>query len=192
MSTGGLDAEEIRISETGFVYFAPIGSVAPVDVLSPLDEAWHNVGYIDDDSGVNIAPDVSTEAIMKWQSKMPVKYFVNEVSLEITFTMNQVNLPNTELYFYGAQWVNEPDGVSHMVVPSNVTVGDLERAMVIEFTDDRDDVTRFYFPRGIVVEREEMTLNKSDVKLGITYHAMDNAGDMFEIFTNNEDIYTGA
>jgi hypothetical protein len=191
MATGGLDAEEIRISETGFVFLAPIGSVAPVDVSSALDTSWHNVGYIDDDSGVNIAPDVSTEAIMKWQSKMPVKYFVSEVSLEITFTMNQVNLPNTEVYFYGAQWENEPGGVSHMVVPSNITVGDLERAMVIEFTDDRDDITRFYFPRGIVVEREEMTLNKSDVKLGITYHAMDNAGDMFEIFTNNEDIYAG-
>lgn len=189
MATGGLDASEIRISENGTVYLASIGAAAPTDVTSPLGSEWHDVGYIDEDSGVAISPDVSTEAIMKWQSKMPVKYYVSEVSLEVAFTMNQVNTVNTETYLFGAQWVNEANGLAHMVVSSNITVGDLERAMVIEFTDDIDQVTRFYFARGIVVEREELTLSKSDVKLGVTYHVMDNNGSMFEVFTNNSDIY---
>lgn len=191
MATGGLQASEIRISENGSVFLGSIGATAPTDVLTALDTQWHNVGYIDEDSGVAISPDVSTEAVMKWQSKMPVKYYVSEVSLEVSFTMNQVNAPNTETYLFGAQWENSPGGLAHMVVSSNITVGDLERAMVIEFTDDIDQITRFYFPRGIIVEREELTLSKSDVKLGVTYHAMDNNGDMFEVFTNNADIYAG-
>lgn len=191
MATGGLQASEIRISENGSVFLASIGSEAPVDVTTELGAEWHNVGYIDEDSGVAISPDVSTEAVMKWQSKMPVKYYISEVALEVSFTMNQVNAPNTETYLFGAQWEDSPGGLSHMVVSSNITVGDLERAMVIEFTDDIDQITRFYFPRGIVVEREELTLSKSDVKLGVTYHAMDNNGTMFEVFTNNSDIYAG-
>lgn len=191
MATGGLAASEIRISESGFVYLGAIGATAPTDVDTPLDSTWHNVGYVDEDSGVGITPDVSTEAIKKWQSKMPVKYIVTEVALEVAFVMNQVNKENSETYLYGAQWENAgANYLSHMVVSSNITVGDLERAMVVEFTDDVDNITRFYFPRGIVVEREELKLAKTDVKLGITYHAMDNDGDMFEVFTNNPDVYS--
>lgn len=189
MAIGSLTPDEIRISESGVVYFAPIGSPAPTNVTSALTDAWFHAGYVDNDSGVTLTPNVSTEAVMKWQSKMPVKYYVTEVSMEVAFTMNQVNIPNTELYHFGAQWVNEAAGHAHMTVPSNITSGDLERAMVVEFTDDLGQVTRYYFARGIVIEREAITLSKSDVKLGLTYHVMDNGGDMFEIFTNIADLY---
>lgn len=190
MSIGSLNPDEIRISESGAVYFAPIGSAAPTDVTSALSSAWFHAGYVDNDSGVTLTPDVSVESVMKWQSKMPVKYYVTEVSMEVAFTLNQVNIPNTELYNFGAQWVNEADGVAHMTVPSNITTGDLERALVVEFTDDLGQITRYYFARGIVVEREAITLTKSDIKLGMTYHVMDAGGDMFEIFSNNTDLYS--
>lgn len=192
MSLGSLNPDEIRISESGLIYFAPIGSPAPTDVTTALSSAWFNAGYVDEDSGVSLTPDVSVEAVKKWQSKMPVKYYVTEVTMEVAFTMNQFNAPNTELYYYGAQWVQEPNGHVHMTVSSNITTADLERAMVVEFTDDLDQVTRYYFERGIVIERDEQALNKSDVKLGITYHVMDAGGEMFQIFSNNSDLYSGA
>lgn len=191
MATGALNPDEIRISETGVVYFAPIGSPAPTNVTSALGSVWFHAGYIDEDSGVSLTPDVSVESVKKWQSKMPVKYYVTEVTMEVAFTMNQFNVPNTELYNFGAQWVQEASGHVHMTVPSNISTNDLERAMVVEFTDDLDQITRYYFARGIVIERDEMALSKSDVKLGITYHVMDSGGDMFEIFSNNADLYSG-
>lgn len=192
MALGSLNPDEIRISETGVIYFAPIGSPAPTDVVTPLSSAWHHAGYVDEDPGVSLTPDVSVESVRKWQSKMPVKYYVNEVSMEVSFSMNQVNVPNTELYHFGNQWQQEADGHVHMVVSSNITMNDLERALVVEFTDDQDQVTRYYFARGIVVEREEMALSKSDVKLGVTYHVMDAGGDMYEIFSNDAVLYSGA
>lgn len=189
MATGGLDADKVRTAPNGKVSLASIGSAAPTNVGTALTSAWHEVGYIDE-SGVSISPNVSTDAIMKWQSVMPVKYTLKEVALEVKFMMNQIDQDNTEIYFFGAQWVQEANGNAHMTVPSSPSIGDLERAMVIEFTDDRDDITRLYFPRGIVIEREQIELNKGDVKLGLTYHAMDSNGDMFEIFSNNPDLYS--
>ena len=189
-ATGGLEPTEVRITESGFVYLGAIGATLPTNASGTLDASLHNVGYLDDDSGVTISPEVNVENVMKWQSKMPVKVYVDEIGLQVSFTMNQVNRPNTSIYWFGQQWENIANGESHLSVPSNVTSGDLERAMVVEFFDDNDDTTRFVFPRGIVVEREELELNKSDLKLGITYIVLDNGGDMFDIYSTNDDLYS--
>lgn len=191
MALGGLDASEVRVAQNGKVSFAAVGSAAPTDVTTALTSAWTEAGYIDDD-GVGISPDVSVNPVRKWQALMPVKYTVEDVSLEVTFKMNQWNKANTGLYFFGHTWVNQAAGVAKLTVTSNPVLStNFERALVIEFTDDTSAITRFYFPRGIVVEREELNLNRTDdLKLGLTYHVMDNSGEMFQIFSNNADIYT--
>jgi hypothetical protein len=189
-ATGGLDPTEVRIAESGFVYLGLPGVTLPTSATAVLDAGLHNVGYLDDDSGVTISPEVNVENVMKWQSKMPVKVYVTELGLQVSFTMNQVNRPNLSVYLFGQQWENIAGGESHLAVPSNITSGDLERALVIDFTDDLDDVTRFVFARGIVTEREELQLNKQDVKLGITYVALDNGGEMFDVYSTNDDLYS--
>lgn len=190
MATGGLDPQEVRIIETGFVYLRPItGTNAPTDATTELHESFFNVGYLDNES-LSISPDISTENVMKWQSKMAVKVYVSEIGLQVSFTMNQVNRENMGLWLFGQQWENAPGGQSHLTVPSNVTVGDLERELVIEFVDDQDGVTRFYFPRGIVVDREELTLGKTDIKMGVTYAVLDSGGDMFEVFSTVPELYS--
>lgn len=189
MATGGLDATEVRVAQNGKVSFADPGSAAPTDVTTALTSVWTEAGYIDE-AGVGITPNVSTGLIKKWQALMPVKYTIEEVTLEVTFVMNQWNKANSELYFFGGTWVNQAGGVAKMTLTSNPSISDFEKSMVIEFTDDQDDITRFYFPRGIVVEREELRLARTDdVSMGLTYHVMDNSGEMFQIFTNNADIY---
>lgn len=188
--TGGLDEDEVRTAPGGRVLLAPVGSSTPPDdAADDLDDDWNDVGYIDEE-GVSMSPDVSLTAIKKWQSLMPVKYSIDEVLMEVSFVMNQFNRENTSTYFYGAQWTFLPNGNSKLVVPAAPSIRDLERALVIEFTDDQDEVTRFYFARGIVIERQEMTLNKGDVKLGLTYHVMASNNEMMEIFTNNSTIYS--
>lgn len=189
MSTGGLAASEVRTTPRGKVYFAAVGSAAPTDSTSALTSDWHEAGYLDNDS-VSLSPDVSTSPIMKWQSTMPVKYTLDEVSMEVKFVMNQVNKQNTELWLFGAQWANEAAGNAHVTVPASPSIQDLERALIVEFDDDRDDVTRWYFSRGIVIERDEITLNKGDIKLGLTYHVMADGEDMFQIFSTNDDLYS--
>lgn len=190
MATGGLDPTEVRITESGFVYLGLPGVTLPTDATTALVSGFNNVGYLDDDSGVSISPEVSVENVMKWQSKMPVKVYVKELGLQVSFTMNQVNRANFSAYLFGQQWENIAAGQSHLNVPSNVTSGDLERAMVIEFVDDNDDTTRFVFARGIITEREELQLNKQDVKLGITYVVLDNGGSMFDVYSTNDDLYS--
>jgi hypothetical protein len=190
MALGGLDATEVRVAQSGKVSFGAIGAAAPTDVSTALTSAWTEAGYIDED-GVSISPDVSVNEIRKWQAMLPVKYTVEEVTLEVSFVMNQFNKANTGLYFFGNTWVNQAAGTAKLTVTSNPAISNFERAMVIEFTDDNDKITRFYFPRGIVVEREEIVLSRTeDIKLGLTYHVMDNSGEMFQIFSNNPDIYT--
>lgn len=190
MSTGAVASGEVRFAKSGRVLLGAVGAAAPTDVTTALTSAWFEVGYIDQD-GVGITPDVSTEPIKKWQSLLPVKYTISDMSLEIKFVMNQWNRANSSLYMYGNQWVNTAAGHSHMVVDSSPEISDLERAMVVEFTDDGGYLTRFYIPRGMVVERDEIKLNRTtDLKLGITYHVMDSSGTMYEIFTNSPTIYS--
>lgn len=189
-ATGGITSGQVRIAKNGHVFMAPVGSAAPTDVTTALSSAWNDVGYIDED-GVTISPDVSTTPIKKWQSTLPVKYTLDEISLSVNFMMNQYNRANSALYFFGAQWVNQAAGVTKLTVSSSPLITDLERAVVVEFTDDSNAINRLYFPRGMVVERNEMKLTRtSDIKMGITYHVMDNSGEMFEIFSNNADLYS--
>jgi hypothetical protein len=190
MALGGLDATEVRVAQSGKVSFGSIGAAAPTDVTTALTSAWTEAGYIDED-GVSISPDVSINEIRKWQAMLPVLVTVEEVSLEVSFVMNQFNKANTGLYLFGNTWTNQAAGVAKLTASSSPSMANFERAMVIEFTDNKDKITRFYFPRGIVIEREELTLNRTeDIKLGLTYHVLDNSGEMFQVFSNNEDIYT--
>lgn len=189
MATGGLVATEVRTTPSGKVIFAAVGSTAPTSSTSTLSSSWHEAGFLDNDS-VSLSPDVSASAIMKWQTPMPVKYSLDEVSMEVKFVMNQVNQDNTSLYFFGAQWTNLAAGQSKMIVPASPNISDLERALVVEFTDDRGDATRWYFARGIVIERDELTLNKGDIKLGVTYHVMASGTEMFEIFSSIDELYS--
>lgn len=189
---GGIDAAEVRIGQNGKVYFAATGAAAPTDVTTAMTSAWTDAGYISED-GAGVKPDVSTKAIKKWQAMAPVKYLVEEVMVEVKFVMNQYNRANTALYFFGQTWVPQASGTAKMSVTSNPAISNFERSLCIEVTADDSSITRFYFPRGIVVEREEVKFTRtSDIALGLTYHAMDNSGEMFQIFTNNTDIYTGS
>lgn len=191
MPTGSLNPDEVRIIESGNVYYRrPSATNRPTDAGTPLHSSFQHGGYVDNES-VSLSPDISIESVMKWQSKMAVKVYVSEIGLQVNFTMNQVNRENFGLWLFGQEWENAPNGESHLAVPSNVTIGDLERELVIEFTDDQDDTTRFYFTRGVVTDREELTLGKTDVKLGVTYMVLDAGNDlMFDVWSTNDDLYS--
>jgi hypothetical protein len=190
VSTGSIDASEVRLAPSGNVYVAPVGSTAPVDSDTALTSAWVNLGYVTTE-GVSITPKVDTTPIMMWQSATEVKRTIDKVSWEVSFTIGQTNRAVTSLFWMGATWASQPAGESKLIVPTNPTVADLESALVVEYTDDQGDEVRLYIPRGMFTERKEIKLSRKDpVVYGVTYVALDNSGSLGTLFTNSADLYT--
>lgn len=183
-----LDGTEIRIASTGSIYVAPVGTAAPTTTTSSLNAAFKHLGYATED-GVTITPTVGTNPIMAWQSGTPVAYGLNETSFEINFTLMQGNKDVTGQYFFGASWTMGAAGLATLTLASP-TISALTVAIVVEWTDGTNS-TRYYIPRAICTEREEIQLTRSDpVTYGLTYACLDTSGSFGTILTNDTDIYS--
>ena len=184
-----LDATEIRIASGGSVSVAPVGTVAPTTATSALNAAFKHLGYATED-GVTINPTVDTNPIMAWQSLPPVAYGLNEATFEISFTLMQGNKDVTGQYFYGQSWTMGASGLATLDITSTPTIAQLTVALVVEWTDGTN-TTRYYIPRALCTERQELQLTKSDpVTYGLTYACMDSSGSLGTILTNDVDIYS--
>lgn len=185
-----LDGTEIRIAQNGSISVAPVGTAAPTTATSALDAAFRHLGYATED-GVTITPNVDLNPIMSWQSAAPTAYGLNEASFEFSFTLQQTNRDVTGQYFFGESWTMGASGLATLDLPSNPTISQLTVALVVEYTDSADEAVRYYVPRAICTEREEIQLTRSDeVAYGLTYVALDTSGSLGTILTNNTDIYS--
>lgn len=190
MAGGGIDVDEVRYAPTGAVYFAAVGSTAPTDASTALSSAWYNVGYTTED-GVTITPSVDLGDVRAWQTASRLKRTVNSVDIDVAFTMEQINRVVLSTYFFGGVTTNGAGGTSTMDLPSNFNVANLTYALVIDWTDDDGDLNRFYFPRGVVGERDALQLMRTDVvKAGVTYSVTDSNGSFGKLFSNNLDLYS--
>jgi len=168
-----LDSGEVRLAPFGHVYVAPVGSVLPTDTTTPFDAAWRELGYLDED-GVEITPSVDVADIGAWQSLVPVKQSLTGMNLELAFNLIQMNQQTTSLFFFGESWT-ATGGIATLEISSSPTLD--ERALAVEWNDDNDNINRLLIPRGLVTDRDGMTLNRSDaVAFGITYRALDYNG----------------
>ena len=79
------------------LWIAPAGTPPPAS-LGAYPSPWKNLGYASDD-GVTISGDTTTEAITPWQSKLPIRQVVTEITKTINFTMWQLNADTLALYF---------------------------------------------------------------------------------------------
>lgn len=187
---GGIDVDEVRYAPNGHVYFAPVGSAAPTDATTALTSAWYEVGYVDED-GVSITPSVDLGDVRAWQTAARLKRTVNAVDLDVAFKMMQINKTVLSTYFFGGLTTQGAGGTSTLDLPSNITVSNLTYALVIDWEDDDGDDNRFYFPRGIIGERDALQLMRTDVvKTGVTYSVNDSNGSFGSHFSNNLDLYS--
>lgn len=178
-----LNSSEVRVAPFGHVFVAEVGTSPPTDLTTAYAAEWLDLGYVNED-GVSIAPSLDTTDHMMWQSIVPVKTSATGLSLEISFSMGQINTGTTSLFFFGAEWVEESPGIYKLDVGSDILLA--EKAMSIEWTDDEGSVNRFTVPRGFVADRENLQLQRSEVTtLGITYKALDDSGDFFHLLSNN-------
>lgn len=181
-----LNASEIKLAPFGRVLVASVGAAAPEDLTTDFSSDWFELGYITED-GVSINPSLDTTDFMMWQSLPPVKTSATGLTLELQFSMSQVNTGTTSLYFLNAPWVEVEPGVSKLDLKSDQLLE--ERAMAVEWNDDSNYDYRFIVPRGFVADRENIQLQRTSLTLlGITYRALDFNGDFFHILSNNPSL----
>lgn len=190
MANGGIDSNEVRLAPNGKIYVAAANTAAPTNLSTALSASWTDLGYATED-GVTLGHTVDLTDIKAWQSAAVVKRGLEGVGLELSFMLMQTNKESTALYFAGSTWANGASGVATLTVPSNPTISSMEHALVVEWTDDTGDIQRLYSARGIVSERQEIKLSRTEpVCYGITYVAFDNNGELVRILSNSDDLYS--
>lgn len=103
----GQAASSIRIAIKGRVLTAPIGSTAPVDVVSAWPAAWSDHGFTDQ-SGVLVTPKPTSYDVKAWQSDNAVRTRMTERLREVAFKLIQGGGLNTMLYNGGGAWTALP------------------------------------------------------------------------------------
>ena len=190
MALGGIDSTEVRIAPNGGIFVAPSLTAAPTDVTTPLSASWTNLGYASED-GVTLSHSVDLNDIKAWQTAVPVKRGLSGVSLEVKFSLLQTDKETVAFYWAGSSWVNGPAGVATLSVPSNPSISSMEHALCIEYTDDAGSIQRLYCGRGIVSDRDDISLKRDDaVMYGVTFVAFDNNGSLAKLLSNSTELYS--
>lgn len=178
------DGNEVRLAPGGTVYAGPVLTAAPTDATTVLNAAFLPLGYVAD-GGVTAQPKIATNDIMAWQSMLPVKTTLKSIGLTLKFNLLQVNGATTGLYFFGSSWTVSATPI--LTVSSNPTTD--FRALVIEWLDDIGKAYRLYVPKGLVTDRDNLTIDRnSATAMGVTFEALDNNGTFMQMFTNNLNV----
>jgi hypothetical protein len=178
-------AAEVRTAPSGHIYVAALGALEPTDATSPLDAAYAELGYTTPE-GVTITPNVEQEDIMVWQSLLPVLSPITGMTLDISFTMAQLNSDTLSLYFLGEEFTD--DGTTARL-DINSNPGTQERALVVEWEDNQEDAYRLVVPRAQMTNREELSLTRgTSVNLGLAFKALDDDGIAGYLLTNNSNL----
>lgn len=180
-----LDSGQVRLAPFGHVYVAPVGSTLPTDVTTAWDPAWKELGYLDEE-GVGITPTTDVEEFFAWQSAVSVKQSITQIGLELKFNMIQVNQDTTALFFFGSDW-SVSGGTATLSILSNVNVD--ERALGVEWTDDAGKINRLLLGRGMVTDREDMTISRKElVAQGVTFKALEANGYLARLLSNDPNL----
>lgn len=190
MAVGSIDATKIRLAPRGNVFVAAALTAAPSDVTTSMTASWTNLGYCTTD-GVSLNYSVDMSEINSWQSGVSTKRGLKAVMTDVTFTLQQTGQAATKIYFGDASWVNQAAGLSKLSVVSNPVISNMEHALVIEYTDDSNNVQRLYCGRGIVTKRKEISLQREkEIAYNLTFTVLDNTGSLFDLLSNNLDFYS--
>lgn len=184
-----IDSTEVRLAPTGRVLVAPTGTTLPTNATMNINASFKDLGYINED-GVSITPGVELTDIMMWQSAVPVKTTLDTVSFEVQFNMGQINTDTWGLYFFVGTWTNN-FGQAKLVIPGSP--GTQEKALIVEWTDDLQDVCRLVIPTAVLTDRESLQLVRNNAELtGVTFRALDTSGTLAYIYSDNPDLVPGS
>jgi hypothetical protein len=163
---------EVHLAPNGHVYLADAGTAVPTAAVgsgSILDSALHEVGYIDD-KGASITPKITTTEIRAWQAATPVKVGIKEASVDIKFTMIQLNGLTGKAYWLDQSFVVAGSGVG-LTLPAAPTLKNW--VLVLDWLDEDGYLSRFVSKTGMFTDRDALTLDRSnEQKLGVTFNVL--------------------
>lgn len=140
----------------GAVYIAPIGTTAPTDATTALDDAFELLGYISED-GVTITEERDSDTLAAWGGDT-VRTLQTSYTETFTFTPIEVN-PVVARAEYGDDNVEVTAG--KMTITHN-SAQVAEKMIVIETVPNDATVDRFFVPRAQLTEKGDQVLNDSD------------------------------
>lgn len=191
------NAEAIRFAPKATISFARKGTdVAPYmqDVMVPLpSDVFTPMGYTAED-GIELTPSVETNPVNAHQSATPVKFVVASASATLAFTMMQFD-ENTVPVYFGTDFVDGDSGTKVLNLSSTPDLA--ENVVVVEWGDFQEEAgategepatllsgtkTRLIIPRGMLSERNAITLTRTDAsQLGVTIQALDYNGSLGKV-----------
>lgn len=165
----GMNATEIRVAGNGKVLIAAKNTDMPVPG-TPLGAAWKDLGYTTND-GIKLTKKDKLDPVDAWQSQAAVRFIQSDRDLTVKFQLMQVNVDTLPFVMgSGATPLTPTDGVISYNLEA--TAIPAEFALGVEF-EDGASVTRFYIPRAIVTDMDEVQFAKNaPVKLGVTVNAI--------------------
>ena len=181
------DPTKVRLAPAGRIFVAPVGTALPTDVLTTLNVAFKELGYVDE-NGVQVTPNVDSFGVPAWQSAVDVKTGISKIGVQLKFTAIQVTKDTTAQYFFGASWTNTV-AIGKLDMPSNPSLA--ARAMVIEWSDDAvvPNTNRLVFGNGFITDRDAMQLQRTQATvLGMTFQVLDNSGNLGYWLTNDANL----
>lgn len=182
------DSGQVHLAPFGHVYIAPLGTPLPTNVTTPMatvDPDYRELGLLSED-GVSLTPNVDTTEIKAWQVATAVKTVVTGVGLQAKFSMMQVTSDSTAEYFFGGAWTNS-GGLGRLGFSSNPPLQ--ERVLVVEWTDEKGNVSRIVFGRGTIGDRDALQLQRTEnLAFGLTFECLDHNGELGFMLTNDPDL----
>ena len=147
------NTDNVRVTLSGAIYVAPVGSTLPTDSTTGVDAAFTDAGLISD-KGVTESLNDDKVDVRSWDGSVARTYFKSSTAT-FQFELLEHNAVTQGLY-YKASLTGFNSG------PGSVDIGQAvpdPRALVID-TLDGDVHIRYVIPKGEVTTRGDVTHNK--------------------------------
>jgi hypothetical protein len=163
------DPNEIRVSSSGQVYIAPVGTALPTTAIATLNAAFVGLGYLTTDGvGLTVTPQI--QDTMAWQSAQPVRRDLTAQDVMANFTLQQFNEDTLPFAFGGGSVVLVSAGHYKYDLPTDGTLN--EKCLIIDALDGLVH-QRLILPRGNVTDAVETKfVRDSESQLPISFKAL--------------------
>nr|WP_207709855.1 hypothetical protein [Actinomadura macrotermitis] len=133
--------------------------------------AWKDLGYTTND-GIKLTKKDKIDPVDAWQTSAAVRFIQTDRDLTVKFQLLQVNADTLPFVMGSGTNALTPDAAGIIRYDIDAAPVAAEFALGVEFVDG-GTVTRFYVPRAVVTEMDEVQFVKSSpVKLGVTINAI--------------------
>lgn len=145
-------------AQRAYIYLAPVGTAAPVDVTADLASPWKNVGLTTPDSlAFSTSPEFET--IQSHQSDYETRRIQSTDSATLKVDLQQWNTDNFQAVYGGGDVAETSTGSGVYKFTPPKLGARTEKACVVEIIDGTKKY-RWVYPRTLQVEGVELALQK--------------------------------